>query len=243
MKITVTENYAELSRETARSVAEFINGNPGALLCFAAGDTPLGTFAELIRMQEKGEVDLSAVFYAGLDEWVGLGPHDKGSCHQVMFGNFYAPAKIPRERIRVFDGLANPADECAAMGEWLDAKGGIGLTLLGVGMNGHIGFNEPANQPENSGRQAIVVPLDEVTQSVGRKYFDGAPCVPTGITIALPTLFKARRILVMACGEHKAPIIRQSFTSPPTPALPASLLRNHPDLTLLLDKQAHPEAF
>ena len=235
MKTIVTADYSELSRETARTAAQFIRENPNALLCFAAGDTPLGAFAELIKLQAAGEVDLSSVFYAGLDEWVGLGAQDKGSCRQVMYDHFYTPAKIPPERIHTFDGLADPAAECAAMDAWLAVRGGIGMTLLGVGMNGHIGFNEP-NAPHTD--TALVVPLDNVTQTVGVKYFDKPQPVTRGITIGLNALRAARRVLIMASGAKKAPVIQRAFYAPPTPDCPASLLQGHPDLTLLLDKDA-----
>jgi len=231
---TFTDHPA-FNRETARRVAAYINQNPGALLCLAAGDTPLGAFAELIKMQDAGEVNLSSVYYAGLDEWVGLGPHDKGSCRQVMDDHFYLPAKIPRERIHVFNGLADPAAECVAMNEWLALRGGIGLTLLGVGMNGHVGFNEP-NGPDTNG--AIIVELDDVTKSVGAKYFDKPQPVSRGITIGLATLRGAREILVMASGAKKSSIIQKAFFNPPTPSVPASMLQGHPNLTLLLDEAA-----
>jgi 6-phosphogluconolactonase/Glucosamine-6-phosphate isomerase/deaminase len=240
MQTHIATDHQELSRETARQAAAFIRENPGSLLCLAAGDTPLGAFAELIKMQAAGEVDLSSVFYAGLDEWVGLGPLDKGSCRQVMGDNFYAPAGIPSSRIHIFDGLAalaDPAAECAAMDAWLAARGGIGLTLLGVGMNGHIGFNEP-NTPRSA--SALVVPLDETTRAVGVKYFDKPQPMESGITIGLDALRAARRVLVMASGAKKAPIIQRAFHTAPTPACPASLLQGHSDLTLLLDKGAAP---
>ncbi|MCL1909737.1 MAG: glucosamine-6-phosphate deaminase [Kiritimatiellaeota bacterium] len=236
MQTFVAEDYRTLSVETAKLIAEYVRANSGALLCLAAGDTPLGAFAELVKMQDAGEVDLSSVYYAGLDEWVGLGYEDKGSCKQVMSDNFYTPAHIPRERIHVFDGLNNPENECEKMNAWLDARGGIGLTLLGVGMNGHVGFNEPHGPSFADG--ALVVPLDETTKSVGAKYFNKPTPVKYGITISLAALRNARKILVMASGAKKVRIVRKAFYEPPTPEVPASLLQGHPDLTLLLDEAA-----
>ena len=242
MQKIITEDYTALSAETARRIAEYIRENPGALLCLAAGDTPLGAFAELIKMQNAGEVDLSGVYYAGLDEWVGLGYHDKGSCRQVMFDNFYTPAKIPRERIHVFDGLTDTAPECAAMNAWLRVHGGLGLALLGVGMNGHVGFNEPLNDdcPENlsDADGAIAVELDATTVSVSVKYFGATRPVKTGITLGLSVLRDARELLVIASGAQKAPIVKRAFYAAPSPTLPASALQNHPRLTLLLDAAA-----
>jgi len=177
-------------------------------------------------------VDLAGVYYVGLDEWVGLGYDDKGSCKQVMSDNFYTPAKIPPERMRVFDGLAEPEAECEEIGKWIAERGGIGLALLGVGMNGHVGFNEP-NGPGGGG--AIVVPLDDTTKAVSVKYFGRTLPVTQGVTISLATLKQARKIIVMASGGKKREIIRKSFCFEPTPTIPASFLQDHSDLTLLTD--------
>jgi len=235
VKTIVADDYNALSKKTARMIASFIRKNPDSLLCLAAGDTPLGAYAELIKMQAAGEVNLSDVYYAGLDEWVGLGPDDKGSCRQVMFDCFYNPAGIPCDRIHVFDGMDSPAAACSAMNAWLSDRGPLGLTLLGVGMNGHIGFNEP-NVPAADG--AIAVSLDEVTKAVSVKYFGKEQPVSTGVTIGLSTLLKAREVLVIACGEKKAPVIKNAFYGNKTPANPASMLQGHPGLVLLLDKEA-----
>ena len=231
----IAKDYDDLSRRAALAIAGFIRTNPDALLCLAAGDTPLGTFRELIRLQSEGSVDLSSVYYAGLDEWVGLGPDDTGSCRQVMRDNFYAPARIPMDRIHVFDGLDDPAAQYAAMNAWLRARGAIGLALLGIGMNGHVGFNEPGT-PEAEG--ALVISLDEVTKKISEKYFDKKQPVTKGITIGLTTLMKARQTLIIASGENKAPIVKQAFCEPKSKSVPASVFQDHPELTLLLDEAA-----
>ena len=235
MKTTIAGDYGELSGITAGRIASYIRENRNSLLCLAAGDTPLGAFAELVKMQSSGKVNLSDVYYAGLDEWIGLGPDDKGSCYQVMRDSFYNPAGIPREHIHVFDGLADPADECGAMNKWLADRGPIGLTLLGVGMNGHIGFNEPGVR-ETDG--AIIVPLDETTKSVSVKYFGKTRPVTTGITQGLSALLKADTVLIMASGKRKAALVKKALYGEKTAMFPASMLRDHPNLTLLLDREA-----
>jgi len=235
MKKIIAETYEELSRETSQRIAMFIRENPDSLVCFAAGDTPLGTYSELVKMQAAGEVNLSDVYYAGLDEWIGLGENDKGSCYQVMHDHFYNPARIPKERIHVFDGLKDPQISCEQMNEWLAKRGKLGLTLLGIGMNGHLGFNEP-NVPQASG--AIIVPLDETTKTVSVKYFDKELPVSMGVTLGLSTLLAAREVLLIASGEKKAQLIRNTFNGTKNPANPASMLQGHPRLTLLLDREA-----
>lgn len=236
MNIIIADDYNGMSIKTAGLVAEFINKNPGALLCFAAGNTPAGMFEELIKMQKAKAVDLSSVFYAELDEWVGLGYNDRGSCRQVMFDTYYTPAGIPEEKIHIFDGLdSDTQKQCRLMEEWIESHGGIGLTVLGIGMNGHIGFNEP-NAPGIKG--CFTVPLDDVTKSVSIKYFDKQLPVQYGITIGWSTLKDAKNVVLIADGEKKAQIVEASLRGPIDSSVPASLMQDHPALTVIIDKGA-----
>jgi glucosamine-6-phosphate isomerase len=236
LKTIIAADYDELSGLAAKKVAEYIK--PDVLICFAAGDTPLGMFRELIAMQNRGEVDLCAPWYAGLDEWVGLGPEDKGSCVKVMTEAFYRPAGIPKERIRLFDGLNPDTDrQCREMEDWIatKGKGGISFTLLGIGMNGHIGFNEPGT-PDISG--CFVVDLDDTTKAVSQKYFGMALPVCKGITIGWRTLFDADTVILMASGDRKSPVVNESLKGPVSLDVPASLFQKHGDITAMLDEGA-----
>ncbi len=236
MNIVITDDYSGMSLTAARAAAEYINKNPGALLCFAAGATPTGMFEELIKMQELNKVDLASVFYAGLDEWVGLGYGDRGSCRQVMFDAYYTPAGIPEDRIHVFDGLDSDTQrQCRLMEKWVESRGGIGLTVLGIGMNGHIGFNEP-NTPDREG--CFTVPLDDTTKSVSVKYFGRQLPVEHGITIGWRMLKGAKNIILVSDGEKKAPIVKASLNGPMDSAVPASLMQDHPALTVIVDRGA-----
>ena len=234
MNIIVTQDYDDLSYKAARHAAIFINNNPGALICFAAGDTPLGTFRELVVMHDRGEVDLSSVYYVGLDEWVGLGIDDAGSCIKVMHDAIYD--FVPKENVLMFDGLDPDTEgQCRKTEAWIEKHSGIGYTLLGIGMNGHIGFNEPGT-PDVEGCFTVV--LDDTTKSVSKKYFGKERPVTTGITIGWRTLYNTREAVLMANGKEKAPIAASALTGPCTPDIPASLFQNHPNLTVLLDKDA-----
>lgn len=236
MDIRIYGSSTEMAEETARSVASLIRQNPGRLLCFAAGDTPMGMLRELVRLQEKGDCDLRSMYYAGLDEWVGLGYDHKGSCAQVMKDTFYVPAGIPPEHMCIFDGLTQDTGaECRRMEEWIKARGGLFLTVLGVGMNGHIGFNEPF-APDRRG--CFTIALDETTRGVSIKYFGKSLPVTTGITIGWRALLEAERIFVMASGKNKASIIAKAFAGQPSSAVPASLLRDHESLIVALDREA-----
>ena len=234
MNQIICTDYEQLSETVAAKIADWINKNPGSLLCLAAGDTPLSAYAKLVKLQDMGAVDLSSVYYVGLDEWVGLGMNDKGSCKQVMFDNFYGPANIPEAHIRVFDGLVNPEDACKNVSEWIDRHGGIGLTLLGVGLNGHVGFNEPGAQSLTE-KGCSPVPLDNTTLKVSNKYFDRQQAVSQGITVCLPTLKAAKKMILMLSGNKKKAILERMLNEPPSMALPASLLLDHPDLDLICD--------
>jgi len=223
----------EMSAESAKIIAAYINRNPGKLMCFAAGNTPLGTFAELIAMQKRGEVNLSSVYYAQLDEWAGLGPDDTGSCFQVMRDSFYKPAGIPEDRLNVFDGLADDSEaQCRKMEDWINKHGGIGFALLGVGMNGHIGFNEPG-APGTDG--CFIVNLDDTTKKVSSKYFGKSLPVQTGITIGWKTLLNSGGILLQASGKEKAPVVKETLKGEATVNFPASLIQNHKNAIVMLD--------
>ena len=234
MIIEIAKNYCELSKKAAKKAAGYINNNPDTLVCFAAGDTPLGMFRELVTMQSNGEVDLSSVWYAELDEWMGLGIKDTGSCARVMNDAFFKA--VSKERVHLFDGLDNNTErQCRKMEDWIASHGGIGFTLLGIGMNGHIGFNEPGT-PDAEG--CFTVALDDVTKEVSRKYFGKELPVTTGITIGWRELLKARAAVLMASGKGKAPIIKTSLQGPITLDVPASLFQKHSALTVMLDEDA-----
>ncbi len=156
-----------------------------------------------------------------------------------MNRNFYHPAGIRAANLRCFDGLAaDPVADAASVLDFVTERGPIGLTLLGVGMNGHIGFNEPGTRPDFAGGPVL---LDETTRSVGRKYFAGRTPGEGGVTIGLGTLGKAGRILLMATGEKKRGVLEKIMTRPDDVVLPASFFVNHPAATWYLDQAATPE--
>ncbi len=237
MRFHVHDDHSTLSEAVASSIATWINGNPGALLCLAAGDTPLDAYRRLIEMQQQRLVNLASVYYVGLDEWVGLGYDDRGSCIQVMRDAFYAPAGIPGQRIVVFDGFGDPGRECARVGEWIARHGGIDLTVLGVGMNGHIGFNEP-DDIGSEDAPCHVAQLDETTRRVSAKYFGEPRAVAQGMTVSISALKQTAKVILMAGARETAPITARLSSTVPTPALPVSLLRDHPDIEVLLDRAA-----
>ncbi len=245
MQIIVKKDHEEISRTVAEHIAAFINKNPGSLINLAAGDTPLRAYEKLIELQRDGGVDLSSAYYVGLDEWVGLGYAVRGSCAQVMQDGFYRPAGIDPSRICAFDGTADVKGECEKVSDFISAHGGIGLTVLGVGMNGHIGFNEPRyvcdDTNESGDAEEIVglcriVTLDEVTRAVSVKYFDSPQPVKQGVTVSLETLVGARQVILMATGAKKSEIMNRVINGEKSEAVPASMLKDHQGLVVCVDE-------
>jgi 6-phosphogluconolactonase/glucosamine-6-phosphate isomerase/deaminase len=239
MEIDILESADVMAEKVALSVVSLIKQNPGKLVCFAAGDTTLGMLHELVRQQQIGACNLNTMYYVGLDEWVGLGYNDIGSCVQVLRDNFYIPACIGRERFRMFEGMANDLDkECEAMNEWIALHGGIFLAVLGIGLNGHIGFNEPY-APDKEG--CFTIKLDRTTIDVSEKYFSQKIQVTSGVTIGWRTLLKSENLYVLASGNHKSHIVKKVFAEEPSVSIPASLMRKNKMLKVVLDKEAASE--
>ncbi len=236
MTTNVLDNKSALALAVAQHVAAFVRANPGKLMCFAAGDTPLAAYAELSRMHKAGEIDLNTMWFVGLDEWVGLGYEHAGSCRQVMYDGFYDLAGIDHTRILAFDGLgADLAGQCRAIDQWIEDHGGIALTVLGIGMNGHVGFNEPGASAD---ADAHTVDLDDTTLRVGVKYFPDGQVPGQGITVGLRQLLSAQHILLVASGSHKADVVTRALLGQIGQQMPASLLRRSPALSVWLDKAA-----
>ena len=236
MNIRKFPTEAKTAFAAANEVAEFIRNNRDALVCLAAGDTMLPVFQGLLKLQRGNMVDLSDVYYVGLDEWVGLDRKTKGSCEQVMFDEYYTPAGIPNDRICVWNGTCeNVQAERARIESWISSHDGIDLTVLGIGMNGHIGFNEP-----HSGLQegTVLVTLDAVTRAVSSKYFDKECAVEYGVTIGALELKKAQKLILIATGIRKAEIVKKTLNDGIDTAVPASLMMDHLDVTFFADEAA-----
>ncbi len=236
MKIFTYKDYETLSENTAEIIVSLVNKKPDAVLCFASGDTPIGTYKCLVKKHLEKKVDFSQCTFIGLDEWLGVPPDNPGSCNYFHIQNFLKPLKISPDRTRLFDAMtADPHQECKAMDEFIFKSKGIDLMLVGTGMNGHVGFNEPGISQE---LYSHVIDLDTTTISVGQKYFSEPIALKKGITLGLKHLLEARAVILIASGLKKANIIQLAFQHPPTPSLPASILQLHPHSQVLLDEDA-----
>lgn len=237
-KIVYSDNR-ELSLETARLIVQTISDKPDALLCFPAGETSLGTFAELVKMIWKGEISFNRSKIVGLDEWVHLGEMKKENCFHFLKKHFFDPIGFESWNICFFNGEANDLQqECFVTDQFIKANGGIDLMLLGIGMNGHLGLNEPGTSFDT---YSHIVELDEVTKRVGQKYFSGNTNLTMGITLGMKHIMETRTVILQVSGQKKSTVIRRLLESAVTEGFPASILKQHPNAYLLLDSDAAVE--
>ena len=237
MKIYVTEDYQAMSRKAANILSAQVILKPTSVLGLATGSTPVGMYKQLITWYEKGDLDFSQVKTVNLDEYVGLEPTHEQSYRRFMQVNFFDHININPANTNVPDGLAaDPAGECAWYNEVIRKMGGVDLQVLGMGRNGHIGFNEPGNAFE---LETHVVDLTESTIEANARFFSSRDEVPRqAMTMGIKSIMMARKILLVISGEDKADIVKEAFSGPITPQVPASILQLHPYVTLVGDKAA-----
>jgi glucosamine-6-phosphate isomerase len=236
MQINIYNNYETLSFHVADQITALVSQKPDAVLCFASGDTPKLAYASMRERAMDDHVDFKNCTFIGLDEWVGIPPDNEGSCHYFLQQNIFKPLNIAQNCIYLFDALvADIASECRKMDTLISRKDGIDLMIVGIGMNGHIGFNEPS---ESFTQYSHVVDLDEATKVVGQKYFRQPTVLTRGITLGLNHVLQAKKVILIANGIKKADIIRRALEEEVTPHLPASIMRNHANGWVMIDDEA-----
>ncbi|MBN1909281.1 MAG: glucosamine-6-phosphate deaminase [Pirellulales bacterium] len=242
----VFESNLEAARHVAQTIANTIRERNAfgrsAVLGLATGSTPVGVYRELIRMHREEGLDLSSVVTFNLDEYYGLEPAQLQSYHRWMYESFFDHVNIPPENIHIPDGTIGPdeVDEhCRRYEEAIRRAGGIDIQLLGIGRNGHIGFNEP---PAMRASRTRVVTLDPVTRKDAASDFFHLENVPSqALSMGVATILEARKIFLLAFGEHKSRIIRAAVEDPVSERVPASFLREHSDVSFLLDAASADE--
>lgn len=236
MKINIYDNYELMSKEAAIYIIDVVNKNPEALLCLAGGDTPLRTYKYLVEAYNNNEVDFSKCKFVGLDEWVGLDKETKGSCIEMLNKHLFSELNLREDQVCFFNGLANNLeDECIRVDNFIFENNGIDVILVGVGMNGHLGFNEPNTDPN---LYCTVVNLDAVTTNVGVKYFNEEIELNKGITLGMKHIFESDIKIIMANGERKADIMKKVIEEEKTKEIPASLIVNEKSVAIFLDSEA-----
>ena len=236
MQIIVEESYKSMSEKCANDLLEFILPLENPVICAASGDTPKGMYGELVKQVREKQIDVSNWHFIGLDEWAGMNGNDEGSCRYHLNNDLFYPLQIAEDKIIFFDGRAkNLQAQCDGVEDYISLMGGIDVAIVGLGMNGHVGMNEPGTDPELFSH---IADIDSMTQLVGQKYFKSQQQLSKGLTIGIASLQKAAFIMLLASGTKKSGIIKKILEEDASPQLPATLLLSHKKIDIYLDKEA-----
>lgn len=237
MRVIVENDYQSMSRKAALLLASQVNLKPNSVLGLATGSTPEGMYQELVKMYHRGEIDFSEVVTFNLDEYYKLPPENEESYHYYMHENFFKHVNLHPENTNIPRGMVEKVEtECWYYEEKIRRAGGIDLQVLGIGSNGHIGFNEPGDRLNVTTK---LVELTEETIESNSRFFDSLDKVPRkAISVGMATILKARRIILLASGKNKAEAIKKTINGYVDTRIPSSLLQTHPETTLIIDEEA-----
>ena len=237
IKLHILSDYDAVSIKAAEIFASEVNRFPDSAFGFATGGTPVGMYKELVRLVAAGKLDLSKLTAFNLDEYYPIKADDDQSYAYFMAGNLFDPVNLPKENRHIPKGEANdPLAECKRYEELISNCGGIKLQILGLGLNGHIGFNEPA---ESFSTCTNFVSLAPDTIEANSRFFASPDLVPKhAITMGIYSIMMAEKILLIATGDGKAGILKEALTGPITPKVPASVLQLHRDVVVVVCKEA-----
>ena len=236
MQIRILSNYDEMCREAANFITGYISQNPDALLCFPSGDTPTGIFKYLVEDSRAGKLNLENCTFVGLDEWEGLNGRNQGSGRHYMDEHLFVPLGIKPERIHFFDGSAVSLEqECSRINDFIRDSGPIDLMMVGLGLNGHVGLNEPGVDFSSYAHVSDLAPL---TIESAKKYFREETPLSRGITLGTAHLLEARVAVIIASGTKKATVIAKALEGEVSNEVPASIIQRHPAAHIFLDGEA-----
>ncbi|MHC2994075.1 MAG: glucosamine-6-phosphate deaminase [Candidatus Atribacteria bacterium] len=238
MEIKPISSYSKMSKLAADIVAEQIINKPNTVLGLATGSTPFGMYKELVKLYKKGKLDFSKVTTFNLDEYLGLSPEHPQSYHYYMYENFFNHVNIEEKNIHIPKGdTKDPVQECLGYEEEIEELGGIDLQVLGIGVNGHVGFNEPNINLE---ARTHVIQLSNKTIRANSRFFKNLDKVPRkAITMGMVTIMKSKKIILMAWGKEKRKAILKTISGHIATEVPASLLQVHNDVILIVDKKIY----
>lgn len=237
MKVYRAKDYNDMSRKAANIISAQVTMKPDCVLGLATGSTPIGTYKQLIEAYNNGDLDFSEVKTANLDEYKGLTRDNDQSYYYFMHENLFQYVNIKEANTNIPDGTeADSAKEVARYEEVVRGLGGVDLQLLGLGHNGHIGFNEPADEFP---KETHIVDLQESTIEANKRFFASIDEVPRqAYTMGIGTIMSAKKILLIVSGSDKAAILHDVICGPITPRVPASILQLHPDVIVVADEAA-----
>lgn len=236
MKVQIFKDHQELSEFVATAILHQVMQKPDSVICLASGDTPKLAYEMAAEKGQEQQISFEQVRFLGFDEWVGIPVEIPGNCGQFLMKTIFIPLGIPEKHIYLFDSMANDLEkECGKMDAAIEKLGGIDLMVVGIGMNGHIGFNEPGVSTHLKSHVAL---LQETTRTVGKKYFNQEVPLEKGLTLGLQHLRDAQKVILMANGLHKKEIIKKTLENEISKDIPASLLRKLDNSQVLLDQDA-----
>lgn len=237
MRVIKATDYDAASKACANLIFAQVVTKPDCVLGLATGSTPIGTYENLVRLYEAGDLDFSKVTSVNLDEYKGLSGDNDQSYRYFMNDHLFSHVNIDIKRTNVPNGLEPDSDKaCADYEKIIEEVGGIDLQLLGLGPNGHIGFNEPCSEFV---KKTHCVDLTESTIQANSRFFASMDEVPKqAYTMGIQTIMNAKKIVLIATGKNKAETVKKAFFGPITPEVPASILQLHPDCTIVLDADA-----
>ena len=237
MRVYCAKDYDHASRIAANIISAQVIMKPDCVLGLATGSTPIGTYEELIRRYEQGDLDFSKVHSINLDEYKGLSPENDQSYRYFMNTHLFDKINIDKKNTYVPDGLEPDKEKaCRDYEEIIRVHGGVDLQVLGLGHNGHIGFNEPGSVFE---KETHCVTLSDTTREANARFFSSMDEVPTeAYTMGLGSIMQAKKIIVIVTGEGKREIVKKAFQGPITPEVQASVLQLHKDVILVGDEAA-----
>ena len=237
MRFYVAKDYKTMSRKAANIISAQVIMKPDCILGLATGSTPIGTYEQLIEWYQKGDLDFSEVTTVNLDEYKGLSRENDQSYYYFMNDRLFSHINIQKDRTYLPNGMETDSEKaCSDYNRILHKLGSADLQLLGLGHNGHIGFNEPGIAFE---KEVHCVALTEETRQANCRFFASEAEVPThAYTMGIKAIMQARKILVVVSGEDKAEAVEKSFFGPVTPNVPASILQLHNDVTIVADEAA-----
>lgn len=236
MKVVLLDNAFEISKSVSSIIIEKVKEKPNAVLGFATGASPVETYKRMIEAFQKGEVSFKDITTFNLDEYCGLSREDKNSYYYFMKENLFSKTDVDFEKVNFLSGSEeNSCEQCRAYREKIAEVGGIDIQLLGVGTNGHIGFNEPSDSFSDG---PFKVKLTQSTIDSNKKYFTDREMPGYAFTMGIGDIMNAKKILLIATGESKANAVFKMVKGEVTPQCPASILQTHPDATIFVDKES-----
>lgn len=236
MQVLIGNDYASMSARAADDVMKIIVPLKNPLLCPATGDSPKGLYKEMVGRIIQKNIDTSQWYFIGLDEWLGMNGKDEGSCRYHLNNDLLQPLNIDEKNINFFDGKAKDIhNEIQKTGDFIKAHGGIDVAIVGLGMNGHVGMNEPGTDPS---LHSHISEIDKITQEAAQKYFKQNRKITHGITLGIADVMEAAHVILLVNGKEKAVIVQKIVEGQISEQLPAGLLRRHKNFSVYLDEEA-----